>query len=355
MRAIIIVCLTLAAPAPAFAQSAWSYRARVAAETTSSQANGASPLTRASTASWRTRQLFLASGDAAWTPSDRARVGGALAGIASEHGNFDGRVREIYARASAASWLDLEAGKRIVRWGVGYGFAPAGVLDPPRVATDPSDRLQLNEGRWLARGDVYRGESSLTVAGGENLAAARFSTVARGGVEIGLIAAAGRDRHPQYAATMTHVVGDRFEWHGEALLHDDEGARVVSAAAGFQYTFAAGVNLIVEYHRNGLGMNSAEWSAALSGRRAPGERPARDNFLFLRAARTGANDKVSPEVIVIAGIDDNSWTVLPSVTWTAHRHVQMHIRATHLAGARRSIARAAPFSTLVTAGAVLRF
>ena len=93
----------------------------------------------------------------------------------------------------------------------------------------------------------------------------------------------------------------------------------------------------------------------LSGRRSPGERPARENFLFLRAVRAGANEKVSPELIVIAGIDDNSWTLVPSVTWTLHRRVQMHVRATHLAGSRRSIARAAPFSTLVTAGAILRF
>ena len=356
MRLVFAAWLVLAVPAAASAQTdAWAYRARVTAESTSTQSNAASPLMRASTATWRTRQLFAAAADAAWTPSERFRVGGGAAGIASGHGEFEGRVREMYARGSLASFLDVEGGKRILRWGVGYGFAPAGVLDPVRAATDPSDRLQLNEGRWLARADVYRADTSLTVAGGEQVVAARLNTVTHSGLEVGLIVAAGRDHHPKYAATITHVIGDQLEWHAEVLLHDKDGSRVGSAAAGIQYTFKAGVNVIVEYHRNGLGLNSAEWSAVLAGLRSPGERPTRVNLVFLRAVRADANQKVIPELIVIAGIDDNSWTVVPSVTWTAHRHVQMHLRATHLAGSRRSLARAAPFSTLVTAGAMLRF
>jgi hypothetical protein len=56
---------------------------------------------------------------------------------------------------SAADWLDVEAGKRLLSWGVGYGFAPAGLLDPPLDATDPTDRLGLNEGRRLVRADVF--------------------------------------------------------------------------------------------------------------------------------------------------------------------------------------------------------
>jgi hypothetical protein len=278
-----------------------------------------------------------------------------VSGLASERGDFDGRVREVYARASVTPWLDVEAGKRIVRWGVGYGFSPAGVLDPARVATDPSDRLQLNEGRLLARTDLFRGDSSVTIAAANHLVAARLNTIVRKGVEIALIGAAGPNRDPRYGGTLTHVIGDQLEWHAEALLHDDNGARVVSGLGGFQYTFTAGLNVIVEYHRNGHGLNGSEWNAVLNGRRAPGERPARENVLFLRAARAGADEKVSPELIVIVGIDDNSWTLVPSVTWTPHGRVQMHVRATRLTGASRSVARAAPFSTLLTAGAVLRF
>ena len=91
------------------------------------------------------------------------------------------RAREGYARLSATDWMDVEAGKRIVRWGVGYGFSPAGVLDPPRVATDPTDRLGVNEGRMMARVDLFHHDSSLTVAAAaKDLFAARVRTVAAG-------------------------------------------------------------------------------------------------------------------------------------------------------------------------------
>lgn len=355
MRFPLALCLTLAIAAPASAQSSWTYRGRVAAESTSTQANGGSPLARASTNTWRTQQVFVASADGIWTSGDRLRIGAALSGVASGHGDFDGRVREIYARASVAPWMDVEAGKRIVRWGVGYGFSPAGVLDPPRVATDPSDRLQLNEGLLLARADLYYADSSLTVTAGEKLVAARLSTIAPGGLEIALIGAAGPDRSPQYAATITHVIGQRLEWHAETLVHEDAAERVISGTAGLQYTFTAGLNVVVEYHRNARGLNDEEWNDVLSGRRSPGARPGRENFLFLRAARAGADVRISPELIVIAGLDDNSWTLLPSVTWTPHRHVQAHVRVTRLAGPKRSVAGAAPFSTSMTAGASVRF
>ena len=354
MRAVLAL-LILGVPAVVSAQSSWTYRARISAESTSSQANGSSPLNRASNTTWHTQELFAASADGAWNPSDRLRAAGGVVVTASEHAGVDARVRELYVRAAATSWLDLEAGKRLLRWGVGYGFSPAGVLDPPRIATDPSDRLQLNDGRLLARADLFRGDSALSLAVGSELAAARLSTVTRGGVELALIAAAGPGRRPEYGGTLTHVVGDRLEWHTEALLHEDLGARVISATAGLQYTFPAGVNLVVEYHRNGRGLNGPEWNAVLNRQRSPGERPSRQNFLFLRAARTAADQKVSPELIVITGIDDNGWTIVPSVTWTPHRHIQMHMRVTRLAGSSRSIARAAPFATLMTAGATVRF
>ena len=56
------------------------------------------------------------------------------------------RVKETYAGLSAGDF-DFTAGRKLVRWGTGYAFTAAGVLDPPRIATDPTDRLNLHEGR----------------------------------------------------------------------------------------------------------------------------------------------------------------------------------------------------------------
>jgi hypothetical protein len=355
VRVTLTVAILLAGcAAPAGAQPSWTYRARITAETMSSLRNGAAPSTAGQAGRWTTGPHVVAAADAAWTSGDRLRIGTALAGVASSGGDVDGRVRELYARASAASWLDVEAGKRIIRWGVGYGYSPAGVLDPPRVATDPGDRLQLNDGRLVARAEAYRGATALTVAVAERRTAARLGTVLPGGVEVAAIAAAIPGERTRVGGTVTHVIGRQFAWHIDAMSLDDGRGRVLSAAVGFQYTFAAGLNVVLEYHRNGRGLNNEEWNQVLAGLRAAGPRPSRENVLFARIARAG-DATVAPELIVLANMDDNGWTIVPSLTWTLHRHVQTHLRLTRLQGSRRSITGLAPFTTMVTAGATVRF
>ena len=354
MRTLFAVLALLMSVVPVSAQTTWTYAARVIAESTSILANASSP--SAATGRWSNRGHLVAAADAAWTRGDRLRVAGALAGVTRTDGSSNGRVREIYARTSAASWLDVEAGKRILRWGVGYGFSPAGVLDPPRIATDPGDRLQLNEGRLLARADAYRGVSSFTVAVAERKTAVRLSSVLPGGLEVAAIGAAITGRGPSYGGTLTHVIGQQLEWHVDAVVNDaHREGRALSAAAGFQYTFTRGVNVVVEYHRNGHGFNDAAWREVLAGRRTPGVRPARRNHLFTRIARASAEARLVPELIVIAGLDDGGWTLVPSLRWSTRRRVQAHVRVTSLRGPARSIVSMAPFSTSITLGAAARF
>ena len=76
----------------------------------------------------------------------------------------------------------------------------------------------------------------------------------------------------------------------------------------------------------------------------------------MRAARSGAETTLAPEVILIAGLDDGSRTVVPGRHLDAGRpRLQIYARATRLFGGRRSIARLAPWSTAFTLGATLRF
>jgi len=355
VRVFVCTLLALTIGSPALAQSSWTYGLRVAAESASTRVNGDSPMRQASSDTWLSRQILVTSGDAAWDYGHRFRASAALTGVASRPGALRARARELYARLSATSWLDLQAGKRIVRWGVGYGFSPAGVLDPPRAADDPADRLGLNEGRLLARADVFHRQSSLTVTAAERMTAVRVSTVIPGGLELAAITAASHGSKPRYAATLTHVVGRQLEWHAEALLHDDGYERAVSAVAGFQLTLTAGLNVVVEYHRHGSGLDDSEWTDVLSGRRTPGPRPTRRNVLFFRAAGAGADKALAPELIVMASPEDAGWTVVPSITWRAHEHLHAYLRATRLTGPSRSIAGSAPHDTSLSVGARVRF
>ena len=334
-------------PVPAAAQSALTYRGRVTAEAGGTLINPSSPLVPAGADGWTDSSLFVATGAGSWEPGGRLKLAGGVALTGLRGGDVRLRAREAYGRLSATEWMDVEAGKRLLRWGVGYGFAPAGVLDPPRLATDPTDRLGLNAGRPMGRVDFFRGDTSLTVAtaGASRVTAARLRTVFSGGVEVALIAGAARGAGPSWGGTVTHVVGQQLEWHAEVIEQEAHGSRAVSAAAGVQYTFLNGMNVVVEYHRNGRGLAGHLSTALRTGRQS----------LFVRAARSAADAGLAPEVILIAGLDDGSRTVVPGITWTPTGRVQLHARATRLLGGRRSITRLAPWSTSLTAGATLRF
>lgn len=348
----VTAAVLLASPPAALAQGEWTYRARAGVEgaATSLSSSG----------------LLFTTADSTWDDG-RLRVGGGLIFTGEDGGQFDVRARELFGRVSATPWMDVEVGKRLVRWGVGYGFAPTGVLDPARVATDPTDRLGRNEGTTLVRADLFRGGSSITLAAtAHRVAAARARTVI-GGVEIALVARVRRGERVAWGVNLTHVVGERLEWHAEFLSHDrGEGAppgrgqpppprRAFSAVAGLQYTFTGGANVVLEYHRNGHGLDDGEWAGVLAGTRPPGVAPARRQFLFLRIARSGAEAALAPELIVIAGLDDGGWTIVPGVTWTPRARLQVYARVLHLAGPKRSVVANAPWSTSFTIGTAVRF
>jgi hypothetical protein len=348
-------CALLALPFQATAQSTLTYRAQVSAETTARRVNEESPLTPDGSDRWTQGRLFLATGSGSWERG-RLRLAGGLALSGATDGGLDAQSREGYARISVTDWLDMEAGKRLLRWGVGYGFSPAGVLDPPRLATDPTDRLGVNEGRPLARVDLFRGGSSVTLAAAAGrTVAARARTVLPGGLEVAVIASSSPGTRPSWGGTVTHVVGQQLEWHAEVIEQKAGGSRALSAVAGVQYTFHAGVNVVLEYHRNGRGLDGEEWAATLQGSRPPGSMPGRQQFVFLRAARSSADAVFAPELILISGLDDGSLTLVPGLTWTPAGRMQIHARATRLAGGRRSFAGVAPWTTSLTVGATLRF
>jgi len=357
VNTLISICagLLLVTPLHADAQSTFTYRAQVSAETTTRHVNEVSPLVPDKTVRWTDGQLFVATGAGSWERG-RLKLAGGLALSGSTGRAVTARTREGYARISATDGLDIEAGKRLLRWGVGYGFAPAGVLDPPRDVTDPTDRFGVNEGRPIVRADLFRGASSLTVAAASSrTVAARARTVLPGGVEVALIASAAEGMRPSWGGTITHVVGQQLEWHAEVVEQQAKDARAISAVAGVQYTFRAGVNVVLEYHRNGRGLNDAEWSATLSGSRPQGPAPGRQQFVFMRAARSAPNAVFAPEVIVISGLDDGSLTLVPGLTWMPAGRMQIHARATRLVGGRRSIAGVAPWTTALALGATVRF
>ncbi len=159
-------------------------------------------------------------------------------------------VRETYGALSAGAF-DLTAGRRIVHWGVGYAFTAIGVLDPAIVATDPTDRLNLREGRDMAKLDWTAGSNSLSAAWAttalsgaqpavSDTGVVRYNALVRG-FDASLIAGKDRGGDPFSGVTFTRVLGQAWELHGEAAWREHEAVLV-----GGKFTTRSGITSIAE-------------------------------------------------------------------------------------------------------------
>jgi hypothetical protein len=161
-------------------------------------------------------------------------------------------VRETHVGLSAGDF-DFTLGRRIVRWGTGYAFSPAGVLDPPRDPTNPTDRLNLNEGRDMIKADYVHGPHALSLvwssaalapanANLHDTSAFRYNVLVRG-FDTALIAGDDRGGDAFGGLTFTRVFGEAWEVHGEAAWRE-QGAVLLGA----KYTTKYGVSFIGEFY-----------------------------------------------------------------------------------------------------------
>jgi len=162
------------------------------------------------------------------------------------------RVKEAYGGLSAGDF-DFMAGRRIVRWGTGYAFSPAGVLDPPRDPTNPTDRLNLNQGRDMVKADYVHGPHAFSLAwssaalapANANLhdtTAFRYNILVHG-FDTSLIAGNDRGGDAFGGLTFTRVFGQAWEMHGEAAWRE-EGAVLLGA----KYTTTTHISFIGEFY-----------------------------------------------------------------------------------------------------------
>jgi hypothetical protein len=179
-----------------------------------------------------------------------AGLNAALEPYSGTHIQF--RVKEAYAGLSAGDF-DFMIGRRIVRWGTGYAFSPAGVLDPPRNPTNPTDRLNLNQGRDMLKADYVHGPHALSVvwssaalapaqANLHDTTAFRYNILVHG-FDTSLIAGDDRGGDAFGGLTFTRVFGQAWELHGEAAWRE-QGAVLL----GLKYTTPIGLSFIGEFY-----------------------------------------------------------------------------------------------------------
>lgn len=214
--------------------------------------------------------------------------------------DYNYSIREFSYDLSVTENFDITVGKKILKWGTGYAFNPTGVVEPQRSPSDPSDRLNQNEGRKLIAVNVFSGKSSLTLVyvndvqleswkfrWGEEDFALRAYTFLNGLDLSGVLHYTKGDRL-EAGTNWSYVLGDNLELHGELLakrgssslyhkiimldnseqiftsdpyvpFFEHSGQIFYKLVVGGQYTFENGVNVAVEYYRNTEGLSKSEW------------------------------------------------------------------------------------------------
>jgi hypothetical protein len=260
------------------------------------------------------------------------------------------RVRETYGGVSAGDF-DFMAGRKMLLWGTGYAFSAAGVLDPPRMATNPTDRLGINEGRDMIKADWVHAGQAVSAAwstaafapAGSNLhdtTAFRYNVLMHG-FDTALIAGHDRGGDSFGGFTFTRVVGQAWEVHGEGMWRQQ-----AAVLAGAKYTFA-GITCIAEFYTP---PNIAYY-------RDPGVSPlaGRQHYAFFNVGKARLRERPGWKQwgvsgAIVANLDDHSYTgVFDASRWFGN-HFSAYVHLEVPRGSVTSEYGSAPYSSAASAG-----
>jgi hypothetical protein len=260
-------------------------------------------------------------------------------------------VRETYAAVSAGD-LDVLAGRKLVRWGTGYAFTAAGVLDPPRIPTDPSDRLNLNEGRDMLKADLVHGTHAFTLAWStaelarhgssmRDTTAFRYNVLVLG-FDSALIAGNDRGGDSFGGLTFTRVIGQAWETHGEFLWREHPAILI-----GGKYTMHNGATFIGEYYTP---PNTPYY-------RDRGVSPfdGRQNYLFFDIMKSRLRDRPRWKEWDVSGafvsnLNDHSIAGVLDVSRWAGKHFSAYAHVELPAGSKRSQYGSVPYTAATSLG-----
>jgi len=276
-----------------------------------------------------------------------------LIGIATTYDDTSTQlnVKETYAGLSAGDF-DFMAGRKIVRWGTGYAFTAAGVLDPPRDPTNPSDRLNVNEGRDMLKADWVRGHHALTFAWStaalapanseqHDTTAFRYNVLVRG-FDTSLIAGNDRGQDTFGGITFTRVLGQAWELHGEAMWRQEAAVLV-----GAKYTTSSGVTFIGEFYAP---PNTPYY-------RDPSVSPlaGRQNYAFFYAGKNRLRElpgwkEWDVSASVVTNLNDHSAVPVVDISRWFGKHFSSYMHMEIPIGSSTSDYGSAPYATATSVG-----
>jgi hypothetical protein len=311
-------------------------------------------------------------------------------------GDLDSESRlellEGFASLKPAPGLALDVGKKVVKWGKGYAWNPVAFVDRPKNPEDPELAL---EGFFLLAGEAIRSfEGPLRTASftavalpvaedvndefGEtdhlNFAAKLYALLFD--TDIDVMVFTGGSRTTRFGVDFARNILPNFEVHGEwALITDFEQAPinergqarrrvadVMSYLVGIRYLTERETTFIVEYYHNGTGFTGSQMedffrfveasdATFRSTGNATGIRRAinlaegaygrpnpMQNYVYLRASQKEPFNILyfTPAVTTIVNVDDQSFVVIPELTYSPVTNLELRFRAVALVGERRT-------------------
>ena len=260
-------------------------------------------------------------------------------------------VKELYGGLSAGDF-DFTLGRKMLRWGTGYAFTAAGVLDPPRDPTNPTDRLNVNQGRDMIKADWVHGPHALTAAwstaalapansGLRDTTAFRYNVLVRG-FDTSLIAGNDRGGDSFGAVTFTRVLGQAWEIHGEAARREQAALLI-----GAKCTLHSGVTFIGEFYTPPNLPYFRDLSVSpLAGRQ---------HYAFFNVGKSRLRElpgwkEWDVSGSVVANLDDHSYVPVFDVSRWFGNHFSAYTHVELPRGSKSSDYGAAPYSTATSAG-----
>jgi hypothetical protein len=298
----------------------------------------------------------------------------------------DVTAQELYLTHEPSERVSLEAGKRTLRWGAGYAWNPVAFLERPK---DPTDPELTREGFVMASAEYVRSfdgplrtlviqpvilpvNDELNDDFGQDTAlnpALRMYLLYRD-TDIHLLARANGSRAGALGIALSRNLAPHFEVHGELaafgtrevrVLNDDgtlgsRGAQRADLLLGLRYLTESDTTWIAEYYHNGAGYTRSELedffalardapedattrARAAAARQAGygGPQVMRD-YLYLRARRNEPWGWVywNLGATAVVNLHDGSASVLPEVTYTGIRNLELRGRLAALTGGRNT-------------------
>jgi len=321
-------------------------------------------------------------------------------GVVTAHGHVRGlaqsgqegfandlRLFRLSLAAQPITFLHVEVGKTMVRWGKGYAFNPVAFVDRPKDPGDPEEAL---EGYYLARAEVTKSFNgplktlalSLAVIpvhedvnegfgklGHENFAG-RLSLLLFD-ADIDFVALSGGSRSARYGMDFAYNLTTNLAIHAEGALipnasvshlspsdwilggpageADEDERLAVQALVGTRYLSPQETTYILEYFYNSVGASRQQMGAFYDVFNTPPplgvelDRALLSPYLVPFPMRHYVYAKVSqkepfdildffPSVIGIVNMEDGSFMLTPELLYKGVTNLELRLRGTVFVG-----------------------